>query len=69
MDEFISVYLKTSRRIHMKDAKNHLKHLQKKVIQSARKEETKKNTGLLSKEERVVEFKRPKTVLNKRKIA
>lgn len=53
----------------MKDAKHHLKHLQKKVIQSTRKEESKERESLLPKEERVVEFKRPKTILNKRKTA
>ena len=53
----------------MKDAKHHLKHLQKKVIQSTRKEESKEKENTQTKEERVVEFKRPKTILNKRKTA
>ncbi len=53
----------------MKDAKHHLKHLQKKVIQSSKKEESKEKDDFVSREERVVDFKRPKTILNKRKTA
>lgn len=53
----------------MKDAKHHLKHVQKKVIQSSKKEAVEKSSSSLPNEERVVNFKRPKTVLNKRKIA
>ena len=54
----------------MKDARHHLKYLQKKVIQSSRKEKLKGNTNLLPiEEERVVDYKRPRTIPNKRKIA
>jgi hypothetical protein len=53
----------------MKDAKHHLKHLQKKVIQSSKKEGEQNSADLPQKEERVVNFRRPKTIQNKRKIA
>lgn len=47
----------------MKDSKNHLRHVQKKIIQANRKEnkEYKEDLGRL-------EFKRPKNLLNKRKF-
>ena len=53
----------------MKDAKNHLKHVQRKIIQAARKEDLKfadtERRGELVR----LSFKRPKNLINKRKIA
>lgn len=51
----------------MKDARHHLKHVQKKVIKSVKKDYTK--TAQPEEGIKVFEFKRPKTVPNKRKIA
>ena len=51
----------------MKDARHHLKHLQKKVMKSAKKENSKESISFET--EKIVEFKRPKTIPNKRKIA
>jgi hypothetical protein len=49
----------------MKDAKHHLKHVQKKVMKSVKKESPKAQPIKVGQ----VEFKRPKTIPNKRKIA
>lgn len=51
----------------MKDAKHHLKHLQKKVIQSAKKDYS--GMAPTTQNGKNVDFKRPKTVLNRRKFA
>ena len=51
----------------MKDARHHLKHLQKKVMKSVKKDNQK--TAQPEKAGQIVEFKRPKTLPNKRKIA
>ncbi len=51
----------------MKDKIHHLKYLQKKIVQSAKKEKNIQTTS-----ERIgtsLDYKRPKTIPNKRKIA
>ncbi len=55
----------------MKDARHHLKHLQKKVMKSVKKENqaTDFESPKLTREEEMIHFKRPKTLQNKRKIA
>lgn len=51
----------------MKDAKNHLKHVQKKVVRSVKQESP--TTERVTVDRQNVIFKRPKPVLNKKKFA
>ena len=52
----------------MKDAKHHLKQLQKKVMKSAKKENSADYEYSKVERKEVINFKRPKTLQNKRKI-
>lgn len=51
----------------MKDARHHLRHLQKKVMKTAKKENNLESVAFEA--GKIVDFKRPKTIPNKRKIA
>ncbi|NGX43236.1 MAG: hypothetical protein K940chlam7_01528 [Chlamydiae bacterium] len=51
----------------MKDARHHLRYVQKKVMKSAKKEEITETPPISTR--KILRFKRPKTILNKRKIA
>lgn len=51
----------------MKDKTHHLKHLQKKIVQSAKKEKNVEKSS--EREPTSLDYKRPKTIPNKRKIA
>ncbi len=51
----------------MKDVRHHLKHVQKKVMQSVKKEESSQTE--FEGNQKITFFKRPKTILKWKKIA
>lgn len=53
----------------MKDAKHHLKHVQRKIMKSVKKEEPVAQEAQPKNPAWTIQIKRPKTILNKRKTA